>query len=69
MTKRHICKTCHIKLPVYQIFRCSNCQKAYYCSKDCQIKDWDKHEKICKKKEKIKTPDIKDTRYSFCFIC
>lgn len=28
--------------------RCSSCKKAYYCSPECQNKDWPEHKKWCK---------------------
>jgi len=31
---------------------CSNCKIFYYCSKECQIKDWSHHKKICAQKNK-----------------
>jgi hypothetical protein len=26
---------------------CSRCHEMYYCSRDCQVKDWEEHKKIC----------------------
>ena len=27
--------------------RCSKCKQAWYCSRDCQLRDWKKHKPIC----------------------
>jgi hypothetical protein len=27
---------------------CCNCKNAKYCSRECQVKDWKEHKKICK---------------------
>lgn len=27
--------------------KCGNCSKAFYCSKDCQVKHWPIHKKVC----------------------
>lgn len=27
--------------------RCSRCQKVWYCCRECQVKDWEKHGKMC----------------------
>ena len=29
--------------------RCSHCRKVYYCSKECQLKDWKAHKLSCQK--------------------
>ena len=29
--------------------RCSRCRKVYYCSKECQLKDWKAHKLSCQK--------------------
>ena len=30
------------------VLRCGNCKMVKYCGKECQIKDWKKHKKVCK---------------------
>lgn len=32
---------------------CSGCQTAYYCSRECQRKDWKSHKKMCNNGEDI----------------
>lgn len=27
--------------------RCSKCKMAWYCSRDCQLRQWKKHKQIC----------------------
>ena len=27
--------------------RCSRCKQAWYCSRDCQLRQWKKHKAIC----------------------
>jgi cytochrome c553 len=29
--------------------KCSRCHEARYCSRECQIKDFPRHKKVCKK--------------------
>lgn len=45
--KIHSCKMCSQK-GVTGV--CIKCKKVYYCSKECQVKHWPIHKKICKKK-------------------
>jgi len=51
---RPICMNCGNKKPVDggNLKRCARCKFAKYCSKQCQVKDWKKHKKFCKKKKK-----------------
>ncbi|RDL37523.1 Uncharacterized protein BP5553_04956 [Venustampulla echinocandica] len=43
------CFTCH-KLPAelpQPLKRCAKCQKAFYCSQECQKQDWKNHKRLC----------------------
>ena len=40
------CKAC--KKYVKDLKRCGKCGMVYYCSKECQIKDWKDHKEDCK---------------------
>eukprot|EP01006_Ploeotia_vitrea_P044806 TRINITY_DN66868_c3_g1_i5.p1 TRINITY_DN66868_c3_g1~~TRINITY_DN66868_c3_g1_i5.p1 ORF type:complete len:334 (-),score=28.99 TRINITY_DN66868_c3_g1_i5:254-1255(-) len=40
---KHICGVCE----KYGELKCSRCQKAFYCSADCQKADWKLHKKTC----------------------
>ncbi|PRP85944.1 zinc finger MYND domain-containing protein 10 [Planoprotostelium fungivorum] len=42
---QHVCLTCGLKNPGK---RCSKCSAAAYCSRECQVKDWPTHKRICK---------------------
>ena len=44
----HACKKC--KKPC-KALKCSRCQKATYCSRECQKADWKRHKADCKSKE------------------
>ena len=42
-------KTCHLCKSKTNL-SCGNCRIVYYCSKDCQKKDWKNHKLVCNKK-------------------
>ncbi len=44
-----ICKAC--EKTAEEMKKCSNCQIAIYCGKDCQKKDWSTHKVVCKTPE------------------
>ena len=49
---RQVCFCCGVKSE--NLKRCSKCQEAYYCSKDCQIVHWKKtHKKLCQHMETL----------------
>ena len=39
------CKKCALGK---KLMRCSRCQSSFYCSRECQRKDWTRHKKVCK---------------------
>jgi len=41
-----------------QLKRCSLCKEVYYCSRECQIKDWKNHKKICYKEGEPKYNEV-----------
>lgn len=43
------CNTCNRKDKNYEFKHCARCRDKYYCSKKCQISDWEEHRKICRK--------------------
>lgn len=36
-------KYCSNCLKTGRVLRCSHCKETYYCDKECQKKDWEKH--------------------------
>eukprot|EP00245_Coleochaete_scutata_P014569 TRINITY_DN6255_c0_g1_i1.p1 TRINITY_DN6255_c0_g1~~TRINITY_DN6255_c0_g1_i1.p1 ORF type:complete len:285 (-),score=54.45 TRINITY_DN6255_c0_g1_i1:711-1565(-) len=43
--QRQDCVLCHSEL---HLMKCGRCRKVYYCSRDCQTRDWKNHKAICK---------------------
>jgi len=42
------CKTCHKwKTTSHKLYKCSKCFMAYYCDRECQLKDWKMHKVTC----------------------
>ena len=50
--EKHFCNYCNISNEKKSLLKCSGCNIYYYCSIDCQRKDWIKHKIICKSKNK-----------------
>jgi len=48
-SKSKICWNCHIDGDTegIKLHKCSACKKARYCSRECQVEDWERHEKHC----------------------
>ena len=46
---------CSVCMKMYKkpIKRCGGCQQVYYCSKQCQVKDWKFHKPICGKNKTL----------------
>ena len=42
-----VCQMCGEKSE--KMKKCSACKQVRYCSKDCQLEDWNGHKKSCKK--------------------
>ena len=36
---------------------CKRCKMTYYCSRECQVEDWTKHRKVCRKPGEFKIGD------------
>eukprot|EP01133_Synstelium_polycarpum_P007286 gene7286-8468_t len=46
-TKSALDKRCQTCYKSADLKKCSRCQQVYYCSKECQIKNWQFHRSIC----------------------
>lgn len=44
----HSCRSCGTD---EHVSRCNGCSITYYCSRDCQVKDWTQHKKFCKSEQ------------------
>ena len=47
----NVCKKSEETQEVNIFKKCGQCQKVFYCGRDCQVKDWKEHDhgKVCKK--------------------
>ncbi len=45
--EKYCCSNC--KRPKLDTKRCTGCKKVWYCSKECQKKDWKLHKNKCKR--------------------
>ena len=61
------CAQCHTT--GFNLRKCSRCRLVYYCSKDCQAKNWPIHKSYCKYQEQNKTDDTegKVNQYLYWF--
>lgn len=46
-SSEHRCAQCFM----LTIKKCSSCEQSYYCSRECQVKDWPIHKPICQNKK------------------
>ena len=67
LQEEFICTVCQKKHE--KMKKCSQCKNAYYCSRECQVKDWKKHKKVCKKHKEIQTCQPCKKRGLMSFIC
>ena len=44
---RKVCASCRRKSTNGEMNKCGKCKTIYYCSKECQVADWNKHKKYC----------------------
>lgn len=47
LKEKFICAGVHCLMPPKS--QCSRCMRAFYCSKNCQVVDWRRHKKSCRK--------------------
>lgn len=46
-SNRNVCGHCGIDA----IQKCSSCEEVFYCTRECQVKNWPHHKTICRKKK------------------
>uniref|UniRef100_A0A914LQE2 MYND-type domain-containing protein n=1 Tax=Meloidogyne incognita TaxID=6306 RepID=A0A914LQE2_MELIC len=57
-TEKTKCENCQKEAKL----KCSKCSTAYYCDRNCQIKDWPEHKKNCfKQNEKGEQSNVEKT--------
>ncbi|KAJ7058757.1 hypothetical protein C8F01DRAFT_1370954 [Mycena amicta] len=44
---RNVCNKCIQTMERTDLKRCKKCQNVWYCSKECQRRDWDQHKRTC----------------------
>jgi hypothetical protein len=44
-----LCKVCGVGFNNEKLFRCAGCKAVYYCSRECQLDDWQRHKTDCEK--------------------
>ena len=49
MDNNRLCNTCKRRENVKHVKRCSRCKNVFYCSRECQVRDWPNHKPFCKK--------------------
>ena len=44
------CSECKIK---WTTSRCGGCDKAFYCNRNCQVKNWSSHQNVCEERRNL----------------
>jgi hypothetical protein len=52
------CANCHLPQPPGERFQCCPCGLVYYCSKECQVKDWKSHKPAHKQAKESASMDM-----------
>jgi hypothetical protein len=47
--EKRMCGGCHERFTMSALKRCGKCKCEFYCSKECQKKDWLTHKRTCKR--------------------
>ena len=80
----HCCEECGAVLDPTKVLRCAKCQACRYCSRECQIKNWKLHKRVCSTDPRLqpfmrvemaveralaKLPKTKAPKEARCYIC